>query len=147
MATKTKKKATKTKRTNGFAVDEFVVYPTHGVGQITGIEEQEIAGTLLKLFVVNFEKEKMTLRVPINKAEVSGMRALASADKMKTAMTTLKGRARVKRTMWSRRVKANPNNPIANGKFMRPPWSVWSASWRPSKAWMKNRQRNAWMGF
>ena len=124
MATKTKKKATKTKRTNGFAVDEFVVYPTHGVGQITGIEEQEIAGTLLKLFVVNFEKEKMTLRVPINKAEVSGMRALASADKMKTAMTTLKGRARVKRTMWSRRAqedeaKINSGDPVSIAEVIR----------------------------
>ncbi len=124
MATKTKKKAPKAKRTNGFAVDEFVVYPTHGVGQITGIEEQEVAGTLLKLFVVNFDKEKMTLRVPINKAEASGMRALASADKMKTAMTTLKGRARVKRTMWSRRAqeyeaKINSGDPVSIAEVIR----------------------------
>ena len=101
MVTKTKKKTTKkAKRTNGFAIDDYVVYPTHGVGQITGIEEQEIVGMKLKLFIVNFDKEKMTLRVPIDKAEATGMRPLASADKMKTAMTTLKGRARVKRTMW-----------------------------------------------
>ena len=124
MATKTKKKATKAKRTNGFAIDEFVVYPTHGVGQITGIEEQEVAGTLLKLFVVNFDREKMTLRVPINKAEASGMRALANADKMKTAMTTLKGRARVKRTMWSRRAqeyeaKINSGDPVSIAEVIR----------------------------
>jgi CarD family transcriptional regulator len=123
MATKTKKKATK-KRTNGFATDDFVVYPTHGVGQITGIEEQEVAGTKLKLFVVNFDKEKMTLRVPINKADASGMRALASPDKMKTAITTLKGRARVKRTMWSRRAqeyeaKINSGDPVFIAEVIR----------------------------
>ncbi|MDP6688073.1 MAG: CarD family transcriptional regulator [Alphaproteobacteria bacterium] len=124
MATKTKKKTTKAKRTNGFAVDEYVVYPTHGVGQITGIEEQEFAGMQLKLFVVNFDKEKMTLRVPVNKAEASGMRALASPDKMKTAMTTLKGRARVKRTMWSRRAqeyeaKINSGDPVSIAEVIR----------------------------
>ncbi len=124
MATKTKKKTTKAKRTNGFAVDEYVVYPTHGVGQITGIEDQEFAGTKLKLFVVNFDKEKMTLRVPVNKAEASGMRALASPDKMKTAMTTLKGRARVKRTMWSRRAqeyeaKINSGDPVSIAEVIR----------------------------
>ncbi|MBT3329972.1 MAG: CarD family transcriptional regulator [Rhodospirillaceae bacterium] len=124
MAIKAKKKTTKAKRTNGFAIDDYVVYPTHGVGQITGIEDQEIAGTQLKLFVVLFHKEKMTLRVPVNKAEVSGMRALASADKMKTAMTTLKGRARVKRTMWSRRAqeyeaKINSGDPVLIAEVIR----------------------------
>ena len=124
MATKTKKKTTKAKRANGFATDDFVVYPTHGVGQITGIEEQEFAGTKLKLFVVNFDKEKMTLRVPINKADASGMRALASPDKMKLAITTLKGRARVKRTMWSRRAqeyeaKINSGDPVSIAEVIR----------------------------
>ncbi|MDE0941109.1 MAG: CarD family transcriptional regulator [Alphaproteobacteria bacterium] len=124
MATKVKKKTAKVKRTNGFAIDDYVVYPTHGVGRITGIEDQEVAGTQLKLFVVLFEKEKMTLRVPINKAEVSGMRPLASAEKMKTALTTLKGRARVKRTMWSRRAqeyeaKINSGDPVLIAEVIR----------------------------
>ncbi len=125
MATKAKKKTTKkAKRANGFAVGDYVVYPTHGVGQITGIEEQEIVGTKLKLFVVEFDKEKMTLRVPIDKADATGMRALASADKMKTAMTTLKGRARVKRTMWSRRAqeyeaKINSGDPVSIAEVIR----------------------------
>ena len=123
--TSTKKKTTKkVKRTNGFAAGDYVVYPTHGVGQITGIEEQEIVGMKLKLFIVKFDKEKMTLRVPIDKAEATGMRALASADKMKIAMTTLKGRARVKRTMWSRRAqeyeaKINSGNPVAIAEVIR----------------------------
>jgi len=123
--TSTKNKTTKkAKRTNGFAAGDYVVYPTHGVGQITGIEEQEIVGMKLKLFIVKFDKEKMTLRVPIDKAEATGMRALASADKMKIAMTTLKGRARVKRTMWSRRAqeyeaKINSGNPVAIAEVIR----------------------------
>ncbi len=124
VAAKAKKKTTKAKRTNGFATDDFVVYPTHGVGQITGVEEQEIAGTKLKLFVINFDKEKMTLRVPIDKAGVSGMRALASPEKMKSAITTLKGRARVKRTMWSRRAqeyeaKINSGDPVSIAEVIR----------------------------
>ncbi len=125
MVTKTKKKtAKKVKRTNGFATGDYVVYPTHGVGQITGIEEQEIVGMKLKLFIVNFDKEKMTLRVPIDKAEATGMRPLASPEKMKTAMTTLKGRARVKRTMWSRRAqeyeaKINSGDPVSIAEVIR----------------------------
>ena len=123
--TSTKNKTTKkAKRTNGCAAGDYVVYPTHGVGQITGIEEQEFVGMKLKLFIVKFDKEKMTLRVPIDKAEATGMRALASADKMKIAMTTLKGRARVKRTMWSRRAqeyeaKINSGNPVAIAEVIR----------------------------
>jgi len=125
MATKTKKKITKkTKKANGFTVGDYVVYPTHGVGQISGIEEQEIVGMKLELFIVNFENEKMTLRVPINKADATGMRPLASPEKMKTALTTLKGRARVKRTMWSRRAqeyeaKINSGDPLSIAEVVR----------------------------
>ena len=71
------KKTTRAKKIAGFSVDEYVVYPTHGVGRITGIEEQEFAVALLKLFVVDFDKEKMTLRVPITKATQTGMRSLS----------------------------------------------------------------------
>jgi len=90
---------------HGFKTNEFIVYPAHGVGRIIGIEEQEIAGMSLELFVINFEKEKLTLRVPTGKLESVGMRKLADEAVVKKAMETLKGRARVKRTMWSRRAQ------------------------------------------
>jgi CarD family transcriptional regulator, regulator of rRNA transcription len=88
-----------------FKTGEFIVYPAHGVGEIVAIEEQEIAGMTLELFVITFEKDKMTLRVPTAKLDSVGMRKLAAADVVEKALTTLKGRARVKRTMWSRRAQ------------------------------------------
>ena len=90
---------------HGFKANEFVVYPAHGVGRIVGIEEQEIAGMSLELFVITFDKEKLTLRVPTGKLASVGMRKLADDGIVKKAMDTLKGRARVKRTMWSRRAQ------------------------------------------
>lgn len=90
---------------HGFKTGEYVVYPSHGVGQITAIEEQEVAGFKLELFVVGFAKDKMTLRVPTGKAASVGLRKLADADCVTKALTTLTGRARVKRTMWSRRAQ------------------------------------------
>jgi len=89
----------------GFKANEFVVYPAHGVGQILAIEEQEIAGAKLELFVINFMKDKMTLRVPTAKVANVGMRKLSEPALVKKALETLKGRARVKRTMWSRRAQ------------------------------------------
>ncbi|VAW20935.1 CarD-like transcriptional regulator [hydrothermal vent metagenome] len=89
----------------GFKTNEFVVYPAHGVGQITSIEEQEIAELLMELFVINFEQDKLTLRVPVNKVKSVGMRKLASDDHVARALKTVTGRARVKRTMWSRRAQ------------------------------------------
>ena len=88
-----------------FRPNEYVVYPAHGVGQIVSIEEQEVAGLTLELFVISFEKDKMTLRVPTNKATEVGMRSLSSPDVVSKAMDTLKGKARVKRAMWSRRAQ------------------------------------------
>ncbi len=88
-----------------FRPNDYVVYPAHGVGQIVSIEEQEIAGHNLELFVISFEKDKMTLRVPTNKAAHVGMRTLSSPDVVSQAMTTLKGKARVKKAMWSRRAQ------------------------------------------
>jgi CarD family transcriptional regulator len=90
---------------HGFKANEYVVYPAHGVGRIVGIEEQEIAGMSLELFVITFDKEKLTLRVPTGKLESVGMRKLADEPLVKKAMDTLKGRARIKRTMWSRRAQ------------------------------------------
>jgi len=107
-----------------FKPEDYVVYPTHGVGRVTGIETQEISGMQLTLFVVHFEKDKMTLRVPVAKANTVGMRRLSSPDKMRTALKTLKGRARVKRTMWSRRAqeyeaKINSGDPISIAEVVR----------------------------
>lgn len=108
----------------GFKVAEYVVYPAHGIGQVTEIVTQEVAGMSLEMFVVNFEKEKMVLRVPLDKATQIGMRKLAEPSILDGAMKTLKGRARVKRTMWSRRAqeyeaKINSGDLIAISEVVR----------------------------
>jgi len=108
----------------GFKPNEFVVYPAHGVGQILAIEEQEIAGAKLELFVINFIKDKMTLRVPTAKVANVGMRKLSDPALVKRALETLKGRARVKRTMWSRRAqeyeaKINSGDIVAIAEVVR----------------------------
>ncbi|QCI78715.1 CarD family transcriptional regulator [Hankyongella ginsenosidimutans] len=92
-------------KTLKFNVGDHVVYPKHGVGRVTEIETQELAGLKLQLYVVRFEKERMTLRVPINKADSSGMRKLSSQATLQEALTTLTGKPRIKRTMWSRRAQ------------------------------------------
>lgn len=108
----------------GFKTNEYIVYPSHGVGQIVSIEEQDIAGFKLELFVITFEKDKMTLRVPTAKIAQVGMRKLAEPDVMAKAMDVLKGRARIKRTMWSRRAqeyeaKINSGDLIAISEVVR----------------------------
>jgi CarD family transcriptional regulator len=95
----------KPQQRHGFRTNEYIVYPAHGVGRIVSIEEQEIAGAKLELFVINFEKDKMTLRVPTSKLQSVGMRKLSEEKIVKKALGTLKGKARVKRTMWSRRAQ------------------------------------------
>ena len=114
----------KTTQRQGFKTGEFIVYPAHGVGQIFAIEEQEVAGLKLELFVINFVKDKMTLRVPTAKAASVGMRKLAEGALVKRALETLKGRARVKRTMWSRRAqeyeaKINSGDIVAIAEVVR----------------------------
>jgi CarD family transcriptional regulator len=104
-AQKKKIPANSNTRKHDFKANDHVVYPTHGVGRIARVEEQEVAGTKLELFVITFEKDKMTLRVPTAKAKAVGMRKLSSPDVVATALNTLKGRARIKRTMWSRRAQ------------------------------------------
>ncbi|ETS19463.1 CarD family transcriptional regulator [Bartonella quintana] len=89
----------------GFATSEYIVYPTHGVGQIIAIEDQEVAGHKLKLFVIHFAKDKMDVKVPIAKAISVGMRKLSAVDSVERALKILHGKARVKRTMWSRRAQ------------------------------------------
>lgn len=88
-----------------FKPEQFVVYPTHGVGKIVTVEKSEIAGVELEMFVISFEKDKMTLRVPTHKAETVGMREISSPDIVSKAMDVLKGKARIKRVMWSRRAQ------------------------------------------
>ena len=107
-----------------FRANEYVVYPAHGVGKVVSVEKQEVAGFKLELFVVTFEKDRMTLRVPTNKALEVGMRPLSSPDVVSKAMGTLKGRARVKRAMWSRRAqeyeqKINSGDLIAIAEVVR----------------------------
>ena len=89
----------------GFKLNEFVVYPAHGVGQITAIEEQEVAGFKLELFVISFSKDKLTLRVPTSKVSGVGMRKISDSETARRSLEVLTGRARVKRTMWSRRAQ------------------------------------------
>jgi CarD family transcriptional regulator len=122
-AAKVEEKKVLTQR-QGFKTNEFVVYPAHGVGQILAIEEQEIAGAKLELFVINFIKDKMTLRVPTAKVANVGMRTLSEPALVKKALETLKGRARVKRTMWSRRAqeyeaKINSGDIVAIAEVVR----------------------------
>jgi len=122
-APKVEEKKVVTQR-QGFKANEFVVYPAHGVGQILAIEEQEIAGAKLELFVINFIKDKMTLRVPTAKVANVGMRKLSEPALVKKALETLKGRARVKRTMWSRRAqeyeaKINSGDIVAIAEVVR----------------------------
>jgi len=114
----------KTTQRQGFKTNEFIVYPAHGVGQILAIEEQEVAGAKLELFVINFVKDKMTLRVPTAKVMAVGMRKLAESGLVKRALETLKGRARIKRTMWSRRAqeyeaKINSGDIVAIAEVVR----------------------------
>ena len=97
--------AKKTVQRLGFKTGEYIVYPSHGVGMITSIDEQEVAGLKLEVYVITFDHEKMTLRVPTARARTAGLRPLAESDVVSKALTTLKGRARVKRTMWSRRAQ------------------------------------------
>jgi CarD family transcriptional regulator len=107
-----------------FKAGDHVVYPTHGVGTVQGLEEMPVAGMALKVIVVTFEENRMTLRVPVNKAASSGLRKLAAPEAMAEALDTLKGRARIKRTMWSRRAqeyeaKINSGDPIAIAEVVR----------------------------
>ena len=113
-----------TKKRAEFSPNEFVVYPAHGVGKIVSIEKQEVAGFELELCVISFEKDKMTLRVPTNKALEIGMRGLSSPDVVAHVMKTLKGQAKVKKAMWSRRAqeyeqKINSGDLIAIAEVVR----------------------------
>jgi CarD family transcriptional regulator len=107
-----------------FKSGDHVVYPTHGVGTVQGIETMSAAGYALQVIVVTFDENRMTLRVPVGKALSSGLRKLASSESMTEALDTLRGRARVKRTMWSRRAqeyeaKINSGDPVQIAEVVR----------------------------
>lgn len=107
-----------------FNSGDYVVYPAHGVGKVSDIAKQKVAGTELELIVVNFDKDKMTLRIPMTKAENSGLRRISEASTMNDALTVLKGKAKVKKVMWSRRAqeyenKINSGNPVAIAEVIR----------------------------
>ncbi len=110
--------------TNKFMAGDYVVYPAHGVGKVSDISKQKVAGQELDLIVVNFDKEKMTLRIPFEKAPNIGLRQLADTSTISTALTTLKGKAKVKKIMWSRRAqeyenKINSGNPVMIAEVIR----------------------------
>jgi CarD family transcriptional regulator len=116
--------AKKTMQRLGFKTGEYIVYPAHGVGMITSIDEQEVAGLKLELFVISFEQDKLTLRVPTAKIKSVGMRKLSEEPVVKKSLDTVTGRARVKRTMWSRRAqeyeaKINSGDLIAISEVVR----------------------------
>jgi len=107
-----------------FAEGDHVVYPTHGVGKVERIATEEIAGHKLELIHITFEENRMTLRVPVSKARSAGLRKLASRKMFDEALAVLKGRARIKRTMWSRRAqeyeaKINSGDPLAIAEVVR----------------------------
>ena len=103
---------------------EYVVYPAHGVGQIEGVETQTISGITVKLYAINFEKDRMRLKIPVVKANESGLRRLSTSNRLKDAMKTLKDKARVRRMMWSRRAqeyetKINSGDPVSIAEVLR----------------------------
>lgn len=114
----------KDKQQYDFQTEEYIVYPAHGVGKIISIDKHEVGGIELEMFVIAFEKDKMTLRIPIEKATAIGLRSVSSPELILKAMETLKGRARVKRAMWSRRAqeyeqKINSGDLIAIAEVVR----------------------------
>jgi CarD family transcriptional regulator len=107
-----------------FIEGDHVVYPTHGVGKVERIATEEIAGHKLELIHITFEENRMTLRVPVAKARTAGLRKLATRKLFDEALAVLKGRARIKRTMWSRRAqeyeaKINSGDPLAIAEVVR----------------------------
>lgn len=116
--------ATAKQKELAFSEGDYVVYPAHGVGKVTGVETEEISGTALELIVIKFDKDRMTLRVPLSKASNSGLRKLSTKKVMESALTTLKGRSRAKKTMWSRRAqeyeaKINSGDPVSIAEVVR----------------------------
>ncbi|WP_185983829.1 CarD family transcriptional regulator [Aureimonas mangrovi] len=138
----------KTSQRQGFKTGESIVYPAHGVGQIVAIEEQEVAGMKLELFVIDFEKDKMRLKVPVAKAESVGMRKLSETDFVDRALKVVQGRARVKKTMWSRRAqeydaKINSGDLIQIAEVVR---DLYRADSQPEQSYSERQLYEAALG-
>ncbi|RFC62536.1 CarD family transcriptional regulator [Fulvimarina endophytica] len=132
----------------GFKTGESIVYPAHGVGKIVAIEEQEVAGMKLELFVVDFEKDKMRLKVPVAKAQAVGMRKLSETDFVDRALKVVQGRARVKKTMWSRRAqeydaKINSGDLIQIAEVVR---DLYRADTQPEQSYSERQLYEAALG-
>ena len=132
----------------GFKTGESIVYPAHGVGQIVAIEEQVVAGMKLELFVIDFEKDKMRLKVPVAKAESVGMRKLSETDFVDRALKVVQGRARVKKTMWSRRAqeydaKINSGDLIQIAEVVR---DLYRAESQPEQSYSERQLYEAALG-
>ena len=124
---------------NGFRTKELIVYPTHGVGQIVAIEENEIETTKLELFVINFEKERMTVRVPTEKSNRVGMRKLSDAEVVKKALATLKGKSQPEPRFWNERVpeykaKINSGSLVAVAEVVR---DLYRSEFGPEKSYTR----------
>jgi len=150
-----------------FSTGDYVVYPAHGVGQIDGIETQTISGMEIKLYNISFEKDRMRLKVPVMKAGNAGLRKLCTEDRLKDAIKTLKGKAKIRRTMWSRRaqeyeMKINSGDPVAIAEVLRDlkrdneesdvrftnlHSSVWHVKLLRSKRSLKQKQQSNWKTF
>lgn len=107
-----------------FNVGQYVIYPSHGLGQIVAYEDQEVAGFKIELIVISFEKDKMLMRIPLARAKASGLRALSSHAEMHKALETLRSKIRPKKVLWSRRAqeyesKINSGNPISLAEVIR----------------------------
>lgn len=138
----------KTSQRQGFKTGESIVYPAHGVGQIVAIEEQVVAGMTLELFVIDFEKDKMRLKVPVAKAEAVGMRKLSETDFVERALKVVQGRARVKKTMWSRRAqeydaKINSGDLIQIAEVVR---DLYRADSQPEQSYSERQLYEAALG-
>lgn len=138
----------KTSQRQGFKTGESIVYPAHGVGQIVAIEEQVVAGMTLELFVIDFEKDKMRLKVPVAKAEAVGMRKLSETDFVERALKVVQGRARVKKTMWSRRAqeydaKINSGDLIQIAEVVR---DLYRAESQPEQSYSERQLYEAALG-
>jgi CarD family transcriptional regulator len=138
----------KTSQRQGFKTGESIVYPAHGVGQIVAIEEQEVAGMKLELFVIDFEKDKMRLKVPVAKADSVGMRKLSETDFVERALKVVQGRARVKKTMWSRRAqeydaKINSGDLIQIAEVVR---DLYRADSQPEQSYSERQLYEAALG-
>lgn len=107
-----------------FKKGDFVVYPAHGVGRVEGVDTFDVAGESISLYSIMFEQDRMRLKVPVAKAKTSGLRKLSSRDRIREALSTLQGKSRVRRVMWSRRAqeyesKINSGDPVSIAEVVR----------------------------